>query len=79
MSKVCQLSGKRPGTGHNVSHSERKTPRRYMPNVTKRTIIDPVTGQKLKILISTRAFRTLAKNPKKYAVEIKKLVAKKRA
>ncbi|MEM1215268.1 MAG: 50S ribosomal protein L28, partial [Bacteroidota bacterium] len=37
MSKVCQLTGKRPIVGNNVSHSNRKTKRRFVPNVqTKR-------------------------------------------
>jgi large subunit ribosomal protein L28 len=33
MSRVCLLSGKRPQYGHNVSHSNRKTKRRFLPNL----------------------------------------------
>jgi large subunit ribosomal protein L28 len=33
MSKVCQVTGKRPLTGNNVSHSHRKTRRRFLPNL----------------------------------------------
>ena len=33
MSKVCQVTGKRPVTGHNVSHSNSKTKRRFEPNL----------------------------------------------
>ncbi len=33
MSKVCQVTGKRPMTGHNVSHSNIKTNRRFEPNL----------------------------------------------
>jgi len=33
MSKVCQVTGKRPVTGNNVSHSNRKTKRRFLPNL----------------------------------------------
>jgi large subunit ribosomal protein L28 len=33
MSKVCQVTGKRPITGNNVSHSHRKTRRRFLPNL----------------------------------------------
>lgn len=33
MSKVCQVTGKRPVTGHNVSHSNIKTKRRFEPNL----------------------------------------------
>jgi len=76
MSKVCELSGKKKSTGFNVSHSNRHTKRTFSPNVTKSTIIDPVTGTKLKIKISTRAKRTLLKNPGKYKVQLASLVKK---
>ena len=33
MSKVCQVTGKRPMSGNNVSHSHRKTKRRFLPNL----------------------------------------------
>jgi len=77
MSKVCQLSGKKISSGYNVSHSNRHTKRTFLPNVSKKTIIDPVTGTKLKINISARAQRTLLKNPAKYKVELASLVKKK--
>lgn len=76
MSKVCDLSGKKPGVGNAISHSERHTRRRFMPNVTTRTIIDPLSGKKLKIKVSTRALRTLAKNPAKFKAALKKLTKK---
>lgn len=76
MSKVCQLSGKRPATGNTRSHSLRATRRRFMPNVSKKTIIDPVTGKKIKVKISASAQRTLMKNPGKFSQELKKLVKK---
>jgi|WetSurMetagenome_2_1015567.scaffolds.fasta_scaffold154912_2 large subunit ribosomal protein L28 len=79
MSRVCQLSGKGPQTGHNISHSERKTQRKFNPNVSKKTIVDPVSGTKIRIKLSTRAQRTLLKNPGKFAKQLKKLVAKKRS
>jgi large subunit ribosomal protein L28 len=77
MSRVCQLSGKGIGVGHNVSHSERKTRRKFNPNVSKKTVVDPLTGTKLRIKISTRAQRTLLKNPAKFRRQLKKLVSKK--
>ena len=76
MSKVCQLSGKKQSTGHNVSHSNRHTKRTFLPNVSKKTIIDPVTGMKLKVKISTRAQRTLLKNPSKFKVALAAIVKK---
>jgi len=33
MSRVCQVTGKRPMTGHNVSHANNKTNRRFLPNL----------------------------------------------
>ena len=48
MSRVCQLTGKRPKSGHNVSHSNRKTKRRFLPNLVTKNFIDPRTGRKFK-------------------------------
>ncbi|MBD3270601.1 50S ribosomal protein L28 [Candidatus Peregrinibacteria bacterium] len=76
MSKVCQLTGKSKSTGHNVSHSNRHTKRTFEPNVQKKTIIDPATGTKLKLKLSTRAQRTLMKNPGKFKNELATLVKK---
>lgn len=76
MSKVCQLSGKKKSTGFNVSHSNRHTKRTFDANVTKRTVVDPFTGTKLRINISTRALRTMAKNPAKFRAELASLVKK---
>ncbi|MDH3774491.1 MAG: 50S ribosomal protein L28, partial [Deltaproteobacteria bacterium] len=41
MAKVCQICGKRPQTGHNVSHANNKTKRRWYPNLQRvRTVQD---------------------------------------
>jgi len=77
MSKVCQLSGKKKSTGYNVSHSNRHTKRTFEANITKRTVIDPFTGTKLKIHVSSRALRTLLKNPNKFRTELASLSKKK--
>lgn len=77
MSKVCQLTGKRPGIGHNISHSNRKTLRRFNPNIITKKLVDPLTGKSYHLKISIRAQRTLLKNPKKFAVQLKKIAAKK--
>jgi large subunit ribosomal protein L28 len=61
MSKVCQLTGKKPLTGNNVSHSKVKTKRRQMPNLQKRRLLNPATGKMETVKISTRGLRTLAK------------------
>ena len=77
MSKVCQLSNQGPQVGNNVSHSERKTRRRFLPNISKKKVTDPLTGKTVSIRISTRAQRTLMKNPAKFAKSFKKILAKK--
>jgi len=78
MAKVCQLTGKRPSAGNNRSHSLRATRRRFLPNLSKKTIVDPVSGKKLTVKISTRAQKTLVKNPGKFKSMLKKLVKKSR-
>lgn len=43
MSKVCDVCGKKPSFGHNVSHSQRKTPRRWDPNVQNIKVVEGKT------------------------------------
>lgn len=61
MSKVCQLTGKRPITGNNVSHSNRKTKRRFEPNLQKKRYYIPETDQWVQLRISTAAMRNINK------------------
>jgi large subunit ribosomal protein L28 len=61
MAKICAITGKRPLVGNNVSHSNRKTKRRQMPNLQKKTVINPATGKAMTLMISGRALRTLNK------------------
>ena len=79
MSQVCELSGKRPQVGNNVSHSNRKTRRRFNPNLITKKITDPTTGKTVRMKISVRAQRTLLKNPSKYRALIAKALAAKRS
>jgi len=79
MSKVCQLTGAKPSTGHNVSHSNRKTKRRYLPNLVTKRIIDPVTGKKIRVKMTVRALHTLAKNPSKFKVQLAAITKKQHA
>ncbi|MFA5855142.1 MAG: 50S ribosomal protein L28 [Candidatus Gracilibacteria bacterium] len=76
MSKVCALTGAKPLSGHNVSHSNRKTNRRFLPNLIKKTVLDPKTGTKVHLKITARALRTLNKNPKKFAGKITAIAKK---
>ncbi|MFA6131111.1 MAG: 50S ribosomal protein L28 [Patescibacteria group bacterium] len=61
MSNICQLTGKKPLTGHNVSHSNVKTKRRQFPNAQKRRLLNPATGKLTTVYVTARALRTLAK------------------
>ncbi len=76
MSQVCAVTGKKPLTGNNVSHSNIKTKRRQMPNLQKRALVNPATGKVEKLLVSTRGLRTLMKWAKEgKRVDITKLQA----
>ena len=61
MSRVCQLTGKRTSVGNNVSHSVRRTKRRFYPNPFWRKIRDPETGLVLRMRLSAKAINTLKK------------------
>ena len=61
MSRECQLTGKKPMTGHKVSHSNMKTKRRFLPNLQKKNFFIPETGQWVQINVSTAALRTIDK------------------
>lgn len=61
MSQVCELTGKRPGYGNKVSHSNIKTRTRWMPNLRKKSYEIPELKQTISLLLSTRAIRTIDK------------------
>ena len=61
MSKVCQLTGKRPISGNNVSHSKRRTKRRFVPNIQKKRYFIPETGKWITLKVSAKAMRTINK------------------
>jgi len=61
MSEVCQLTGKRPITGNHVSHSNRKTKRRFIPNLQKKRYYIPELEKWVTLKLSTSAMRTINK------------------
>jgi len=61
MSKVCQLSGKRPITGHSVSHSNHKTKRRFVPNLQKKRFYIPEVDEWVTLKVSAKTIRTINK------------------
>ena len=62
MSKVCQVTGKRPQVGNNVSHSNIKTKRRFNPNLQKKRFYIPEEDKWITLKVSTSALRTINKN-----------------
>lgn len=61
MSRVCQLTGKKPLKGHKVSHSNVKTNRRFLPNLFKKRFYIPETEQWVTIKVSAHALRIIDK------------------
>jgi len=61
MSKVCQLTGKKPMKGNKVSHSNMKSKRRFLPNLQKKKFFIPETNQWVQINVSTHALRNIDK------------------
>jgi large subunit ribosomal protein L28 len=59
MSRVCELSGKGPMSGHKVSHANNKTKRRFLPNLNEVSLISDVLGQSFKLRISAAALRSV--------------------
>ncbi len=62
MPKVCQVTGKRPMTGHNVSHANNKTKRRFLPNLHYRRFWVESEKRWVSLRLSTKGLRTLDKN-----------------
>lgn len=60
MSRKCQITGKKPITGHNVSHANNKTKRRFLPNIRTVRITLP-DGTRKKIKVSAKGLRILKK------------------
>ena len=61
MSNVCQVTGRRPSFGNNVSHSHRKTRMRQLPNLQNKRLFVPELGRFVRLRLSTRALRTIGK------------------
>jgi large subunit ribosomal protein L28 len=92
MSRRCELTGKTRQIGHKVSHSNRKTKRRFQPNLLNVTLLSDLLGRSVRLRISANALKTVdhrggldaflmeAKDAElsPRALELKRAVAKKR-
>jgi large subunit ribosomal protein L28 len=58
----CEVCGKTPQFGHNVSHSNRKTRRQFKPNVQRVKVME--NGRLVHKFMCTRCIRTMGKDPK---------------
>jgi large subunit ribosomal protein L28 len=61
MSRVCQITGKRPATGNNVSHANNKTRRRFLPNLQSRRFWLPSEKRFVRLRISGQGLRIIDK------------------
>ena len=79
MSRTCDITGKRAQSGHKVSHSQIKTKRRFGANLQTKRLVNPATGETMRLRLSAAAIRTLSKwqaAGKKY--DLRKLVKNER-
>ncbi|MEL6322903.1 MAG: 50S ribosomal protein L28 [Pseudomonadota bacterium] len=61
MSRTCELTGTRPIVGHNVSHSNIKTKRRFLPNLLDVRLHSEALDQTFRLRIAAKALRTVDK------------------
>ena len=61
MSRSCEITGKKHQTGHNVSHSNIKTKRRFMVNLNNVTLFSETLKRKFKFRIASSTLRTIDK------------------
>ncbi|WBF65711.1 MAG: 50S ribosomal protein L28 [Candidatus Kinetoplastibacterium crithidii] len=61
MTKMCQITGKGPMVGNNVSHANNKTKRRFLPNLQSRRFWLEDQNRWIRLRVSTKAIRTIDK------------------
>lgn len=59
MSRRCELTGKGPMSGNNVSHAHNKTKRRFLPNLNEVTLQSETLGRGFRLRISSAALRSV--------------------
>lgn len=62
MSRICQVTGKGPMSGNNVSHSHIKSKRRFLPNLHSHRFWVESENRWVKLRVSTKGLRTIDKN-----------------
>jgi len=61
MARVCQVTGKAPMVGNNVSHANNKTKRRFMPNLQRRRFFVESENRWVSLRLTNAALRTIDK------------------
>ena len=59
MTRICELTGKRPLKGHRVSHANNKTKRRFLPGIKKVTFKSDLLKKNINFNVSNSALRTV--------------------
>ena len=59
MSAHCQVTGRKPGFGKSVSHSHRRTSRRWDPNIQRKTYFVPSEGRRITLTVSAKGIKTI--------------------
>ncbi|MDX8386378.1 MAG: 50S ribosomal protein L28 [Gallionella sp.] len=62
MARVCQVTGKRPVSGNNISHANNKTKRRFLPNLQRRRFWVESENRWVSLRLTNAALRTIDKN-----------------
>ncbi len=68
MQKVCQVTGKGSMSGNNVSHSQRKTKRRFMANLHDHRFYLPSENRFVKLVVSKKGLKTIDKFGIEYVI-----------
>lgn len=61
MARVCEVTGKRPMVGNNVSHANNKTKRRFLPNLQSKRFWSEATNRWVRLRVSTAGLRMIDK------------------
>ncbi len=74
MSKVCQITGKKPMSGNNVSHANNKTKRKFLPNLQKKRYYLESENRWIRLKVTARGIKTISKNG--IEIEVRKMRAR---
>jgi large subunit ribosomal protein L28 len=74
MSKVCQITGKKPMSGNNVSHANNKTKRKFLPNLQKKRYYLESENRWIRLKVTACGIKTISKNG--IEVEVRKMRAR---